>query len=224
MNESVDFYCERCSDAFWAEPLNALSNVSFLIAAALAYRLARRQSRLTRPVVAMIVMACLVGIGSFTFHTFATRATQVMDILPIFAFQVYFLWLYLVRFLAWNRISATVGCVGFLATNLAMIGLPPWLNGSMIYAPTYVLIGAMTVYHNLARLPATGWMVTLLISFSLSLCCRTIDMAVCQSWPLGTHFLWHLINGLVLFASIRVVMESEARPPGRSDHSASRAH
>ncbi|TWU55644.1 ceramidase domain-containing protein [Rubripirellula reticaptiva] len=220
MNESVDFYCERCSDALWAEPLNALSNVSFLVAAALAYRLARRSSRLTGTVFAMIVLACLVGFGSFVFHTFATRATQVMDILPIFVFQVYFLWLYLVRFLAWNRLAATVGCIGFLIANIAMLGLPRWLNGSMIYAPTYVLIGAMTVYHQISRLPAAGWMVTLLTGFSLSLCCRTIDMAVCQAWPVGTHFLWHLVNGVVLFASIRVVMECEAQPLASAGDSA----
>lgn len=27
---------------------------------------------------------------------------------------------------------------------------------------------------------------------------RTIDQAVCASFPLGTHFAWHLLNGLVI--------------------------
>ena len=31
----LDFYCERTSAAFWAEPFNAVSNASFLVAAAL---------------------------------------------------------------------------------------------------------------------------------------------------------------------------------------------
>ncbi|TWU54524.1 Ceramidase [Rubripirellula tenax] len=207
-SESLDFYCERCSDAFWAEPLNAISNVSFLIAAGMAYRLARRESRLSGPVVAMVVMAGLVGLGSFAFHTFATRATQVLDILPIFSFQLYFLWLYLRRLLNWNRGATAATSVVFLCANFAMLTLPPWLNGSLLYAPTYVLLAAMTVHHLVTRLAATRWMVSLLIGLSLSLCCRTIDMAVCESLPIGTHFLWHLINGFVIYASIMVVVVS----------------
>ena len=33
MCKAVDIYCERTTDALWAEPLNAISNVAFLIAA-----------------------------------------------------------------------------------------------------------------------------------------------------------------------------------------------
>jgi hypothetical protein len=32
----VDLYCERTDPSFWAEPINALSNLSFLLAAWLA--------------------------------------------------------------------------------------------------------------------------------------------------------------------------------------------
>ncbi len=254
MNESIDYYCERCSDEFWAEPLNALSNVSFLIAAVMAFVVARRQSQLSGfdgrdpvirdaktksvvdrsvdhcfprlidgaisdppsanvpafpsgPVKTLIGMSALVGVGSFAFHTFANRVTEVIDILPIFAFQVYFLWLYLVQFLDWRRGLATLGCVVFLVANLSMLAIPPWLNGSLMYAPTLALIAAMTVHHLIQRMAGADWMVVMLIGFCVSLCFRTIDMAVCQSWPIGTHFLWHLINGLVLYAAIRVVMK-----------------
>ncbi len=31
--QAVDIYCERTSAAFWAEPVNALSNLSFIAAA-----------------------------------------------------------------------------------------------------------------------------------------------------------------------------------------------
>jgi hypothetical protein len=44
-NAFVDNYCERTGAGFWAEPLNAISNASFLVAAALAFRLWRRRGR-----------------------------------------------------------------------------------------------------------------------------------------------------------------------------------
>jgi hypothetical protein len=28
---------------------------------------------------------------------------------------------------------------------------------------------------------------------------RTLDAAMCDAFPLGTHFLWHLINAALLF-------------------------
>ena len=34
--------------------------------------------------------------------------------------------------------------------------------------------------------------------FVVSVICRMIDPLVCGSFPLGTHFLWHIFNGLML--------------------------
>ena len=43
-SESIDLYCERTDPSFWAEPVNALTNIAFLIAAYAAYRLWRRDA------------------------------------------------------------------------------------------------------------------------------------------------------------------------------------
>ncbi|MEW6631393.1 MAG: hypothetical protein AB1440_11025, partial [Pseudomonadota bacterium] len=34
--------------------------------------------------------------------------------------------------------------------------------------------------------------------FVVSVICRMLDPIVCASFPLGTHFLWHIFNGLML--------------------------
>jgi hypothetical protein len=39
---SVDNYCERTDAAFWSEPLNAVTNGAFILAAAYAFLLWRR--------------------------------------------------------------------------------------------------------------------------------------------------------------------------------------
>ena len=47
---------------------------------------------------------------------------------------------------------------------------------------------------------------------ALSLLFRTIDAGVCAAFPLGTHFLWHLLNAAMLWWMIRVLVRSA---PGR---------
>ncbi|SFO40307.1 hypothetical protein SAMN03159463_01743 [Mesorhizobium sp. NFR06] len=34
--------------------------------------------------------------------------------------------------------------------------------------------------------------------FVVSVICRMIDPLVCAGFPLGTHFLWHIFNALML--------------------------
>jgi hypothetical protein len=42
---------------------------------------------------------------------------------------------------------------------------------------------------------------TLLI---LSILFRSIDLPLCSGWPLGTHFMWHILNALMLGWMIEV--------------------
>ena len=41
--------------------------------------------------------------------------------------------------------------------------------------------------------------------FTLSVAFRTVDIAVCAAFPLGTHFLWHSLNGVVLYLLLRAL-------------------
>src|SRR3979490_2605804 len=99
----IDLYCERTDASFWAEPANALTNAAFLIAAAAAFWLWRRQSGSDRsrdwPALALIVVVVAVGIGSFVFHTLATRGAVLADVIPIAVFIYGYLLLALRRFL-----------------------------------------------------------------------------------------------------------------------------
>ena len=43
---------------------------------------------------------------------------------------------------------------------------------------------------------------------AVSISVRSLDLAVCETLPIGTHFLWHLLNA-VMFV---VVLETYRRP------------
>jgi hypothetical protein len=94
MTDVMDVYCERVGPGLLAEPLNAVSNASFLLAAWAAWVLAKRTGTLSAGVRALIAIAALVGIGSILWHTYATSLALILDIVPILIFIIWFIWLY----------------------------------------------------------------------------------------------------------------------------------
>lgn len=51
----------------------------------------------------------------------------------------------------------------------------------------------------------------------MSLFFRTIDMAVCESIPIGTHFLWHLLNGVLVYLAAYSLLMNIQASPGKSN-------
>ena len=88
--DSVSAYCERLGPGFFAEPLNALSNVAFVVAAIALTRLhadlRRDGQRIPGDVRALPWLVWGVAICSLLFHTFATRWSGSLDSLSILLF------------------------------------------------------------------------------------------------------------------------------------------
>src|SRR4051794_14524228 len=82
-------YCERCGPGLLAEPINASTNLSFLIAAWAAWFLARRANALHAGTWGLIALSVAIGIGSALYHTFATGWARVLDVVPILHFQLW---------------------------------------------------------------------------------------------------------------------------------------
>ncbi len=196
-SEPVDLYCERIATGFWAEPVNALSNVAFVVAAVIAFVRWRRAGAGDWPSLALILVLVAIGLGSFAFHTLATRGAVYLDVIPIAIFIYGYLLLALRRLLAlpW-RASIEVLVVFFAASRvLPFVAGPGALNGSIDYLPALVAMLIM-VWFVPAEVRRAIWLAALL--FVVSLAFRTMDQAACAAFPLGTHFVWHLLNAAVL--------------------------
>jgi hypothetical protein len=203
----MQIYCERCGPGLFDEPLNAASNAVFLVAAFAAWWSASRRGVLSPGLWALIVLATAVGIGSTLWHTFATSWAMVLDIVPIMLFQFTFLWLYGRYAAGLSRLAVGATLVVYVALAVWLRRYEAWLNGSIMYAPAVVLAWVVGVHHARSGRP---WRFALLISagvFCVALVCRSIDLVVCRRLPIGTHFLWHLLNGLVVYLAMRVVVE-----------------
>ena len=213
---TLKLYCERLDAGLWAEPLNATSNIAFFLAAWLAWR-AGAVRRQRGPAVQWLVgLMVAIGIGSTLFHTFATTWARMLDLFPIFLFQVSFLWLYGRRVVRWGVGATGALLVGFVVAIYISRAFPNVLNRSLLYAPGFLCNVGLGVYHWYSgkqepfRLLAAAGVLTVALVF------RTIDTAICPYVPWGTHFLWHLLIPFVLYLAFRALLANLADPQDAS--------
>lgn len=201
--EPIDAYCERTGPEYWAEPVNAVTNAAFLIAAWVMWR--RTAGMPTGR--ALSAVLGVIGVGSFLFHTHANRLTALMDVLPILGFILLYLYAATRDFLGLSRVWAAGAVLAFFPyaalTVPALAAILP-LGSSSAYLPVPVLIlGYAAVLRRRAPRTARG-MALVAGSLVVSLAFRTLDGPVCGALPFGTHFLWHLLNALMLAWMIEV--------------------
>jgi len=202
----VDVYCERVESGFWAEPLNAVSNLAILGAAVAVWFLARRTPVAIR---LLAVLVAFVAVAGAVFHTTAASWAAEVDTGSITVFLTYYVVLFTHLFLVvpW-RAAWLAGPVFLLFTALvsAVVGY----GGAGIFISTLLTFAFLS--YALARSPyrelrdhtrpfalATG-------VFTVSLMLRTMDSPLCDTLSTGTHFLWHLLNALALFLVCRAAI------------------
>ncbi|WP_424362306.1 ceramidase domain-containing protein [Methylocystis parvus] len=198
-HEPVIDYCERLDGRFWAEPLNAVSNAAFLVAAAAAYALLRRQGGRDAPAAALIAVTATVGVGSFVFHTVATRGAMLLDVIPIAVFIYGYFLLALRRFFGLALAPAIAVMLAFAVASFTIDAHVKGLNGSVAYLPALAALLSFAALLWGRRPEAAKGLAAAAATFLVSLGFRTIDRDICASFPSGAHFLWHLLNACVLW-------------------------
>ena len=214
---SIDAYCERTSAAFWAEPLNALSNLAFIAAGLVGLSLWKMRGGRDPPAYALCLLVLVIGVGSFLFHTFATRWASLADVIPIAVFIYAYFAVALVRFFGLSRLMAGLGTVGFFAASFLVEPVFAILVGSSAgYVPALLamlIIGGLLV----ARDREPGSLVLAAgATFLVSLTFRILDAPLCEIWPLGTHPFWHLLNAATLGLLLAAAIDADRgvrRPP-----------
>lgn len=207
----LDAYCERAGEAgLWAEPLNALTNLFFIVAAILAARMLLKTSVAGRKFDLWLLVAALfaIGIGSGLWHLYANSHTMLMDVIPITLFINIYLVSALRRLflLNWNKVVFWWFAY-FAAGMVAQYTLPPdMLNGTIMYIPTFITLAVMTVMLKKRGDGAAHAFTLALAVWCASLTFRTVDMQVCAQFPWGTHFLWHTLNAWVLWRLLKVLI------------------
>lgn len=215
--QAVDAYCERTGSEYWSEPLNAVTNAAFLLAALWVWR----QTRGYPAARILAVTLGLIGIGSWMFHTQATRIAELADVLPIAAFILIYVFAASRDLLGLRTGWAVATAVAFLpyaAATVPLWSLLPGLGSSAGYMPVPVLILAYAwLLRDRNPQVARGFCLgagLLLISIAF----RSADAPICAALPIGTHFIWHVLNAVVLGHMIRALVRGHlARRPRAGD-------
>lgn len=204
----IDIYCERLGPGFWAEPFNAVSNLAFLISGALlTATLSRSDGKAARdPALwGLVTLVFLIGAGSGLFHTLARRWAMVADITPITLFILSYSFLALRRFVRLGTLPSLCGVVLVLALTGGVPALTGFRGGS--YLPALFVLLGLGLFLRFRGEPEVG---RVLLGagclFAVSLGFRTADGPVCGSFPVGTHFLWHVLNAWVLYIVTRAMI------------------
>ena len=205
----MDAYCERVGMGVFAEPLNAVSNVSFLLAALAAWVLATRTGALSAGVRVLIALGASVGIGSILWHTYPNMLTLILDSVPILIFIMWYIWLYARNVIGMRPLFAVASAAAFLLATFLALPFAGVLHGAFVYTPGLIVTLVLGVLHARDRRRAARF--TLLAAagvYLVALFFRTIDNEVCPVLPIGTHFLWHLLIGLVTYLAMRPLILS----------------
>lgn len=232
--EHVFLYCERGTNpALWAEPINAISNAGFFLAALMGWQLLlwRPPEERSADQYLLVALTFLIGFGSLAFHLYADEGTALADVIPIVLFMLVYLGFALNRFLTvppgWTvllaigfallvgaamRVQCWDGGIGF-AGSAVPDGAKPCLNGSVAYLPALgalIVIGMLLAERHHRAGPYVVWAAAI---FAISIVFRTVDLAFCNQVVIdgrnvGTHFIWHLLNALVLFLLLRASLEA----------------
>lgn len=208
-NQAIDFYCERTTVGFWAEPLNALSNLAFVLAG--IYGLKQFRVKASGWLLALSVLAISVGIGSFLFHTFANKWSHLADIVPIGLFMATFIGFTANRIFKQGKAKTILSVVIFLGLSVLVERFQPrhLLNGSLGYIHAITALIVLSTYLKSKAHHLAPYFLSASIIFSLSLVFRTIDHDFCSWLSIGTHFLWHTFNGLLMYVLLKAVIHCD---------------
>ena len=209
---AFDNYCERTDLTYWSEPINALTNIAFLVAAVIMWR--RCEGLWQGRFLSATLFA--IGIGSWLFHTHATVWAVTLDVLPIMVFGLFYIYLANRDFWGLGHWISAGGAALFvpfsaLVTKVAS-AMPFFAISSGYWAFPVAILSYGLLLLSRDRMLGRGLVIGAMI-LCVSLTFRSLDAALCPSFALGTHFMWNILNGIMLGWMIEVWRRKVAGAP-----------
>ncbi len=207
---SIGHYCGRYSEGFLGEPQNSISNIVFIIGAAYAWHVSRSTGYQDAWAMLLFILAAAIGFGSFTFHTFPTETTLLIDLIPIQLFGLAYFGYIGSRYFEATNLSVAMALVAFFFIRQFWISFMPQgaLGGGITHIPTLALVFLCSAYL-LFKFRRLGiLMFAAGVTYSAALYIRTWDLYLCSEFPFGLHWAWHVLTGLTVGILVYAVASS----------------
>ena len=204
LSQPIDIYCERVDVGIWAEPINAVTNFAFILAAIIMW--IRCKNLVEGRVLAFLLFS--IGCGSFLFHTFAQTWAAILDVTPILIFILTYIYAANRRFLVWSKRMSITGVILFLPYQFLVVSILSsiqFLGSSAQYVPVAILIFFYSALLHKSKTNLSRELFVGATILSLSIFARTIDEPLCLIVSVGTHFIWHILNAIMLAWMIEIL-------------------
>ena len=204
LSQSIDIYCERLDVGIWAEPINAVTNFAFILAAIIMW--IRCKNLVEGRVLAFLLFS--IGCGSFLFHTFAQTWAAILDVTPILIFILTYIYAANRRFLVWSKRMSITGVILFLPYQFlveSILSSIQLFGSSAQYVPVAILIFFYSALLHKSKTNLSRELFVGATILSLSIFARTIDEPLCLIVSVGTHFIWHILNAIMLAWMIEIL-------------------
>ena len=204
LSKPIDIYCERLDIGIWAEPINAVTNVAFILASIFMWL--RCKNLVEGRILSFLLFS--IGCGSFLFHTFAQTWAAILDVAAILIFILTYIFIANRSFLAWSKMVSLIGVILFFPYQLLLANILSniqFFGSSVQYIPVAILI---FIYSGLLCKTEPNLSRGLLIGATilcLSIVFRIIDEPLCSILSVGTHFVWHILNAIMLSWMIEIL-------------------
>ena len=234
LSDRVFQYCERGTNpSLLAEPVNALSNIAFVVAGAAVLYMLLRQPSYRREIDHYVLTGLIfcIGVGSFLFHTFANRWSALADAGPIVLFVLIYTAYALARFLVappgmsyiLTSCLAAATIAGLVLTcgpgNIALGDLAAaCLNGGVGYVPTLIVLALIAYLMHRQGHKATSYVMWASMTFAGALAMRMVDLQFCapltyHTHAIGSHFLWHVLVAVTLYLLMKAAIDHPGMEP-----------
>ena len=200
-------YCEYISNFWLHEPLNAITNFGFFIGAYFLYRLIKKNNLNMNLGTVLISMMIALGLGSLAWHSYRITPTLLMDEIPIYIF-IAFAFYFLTKSLARSHKLTIIISFFTALIYYAVFAYIPSLNVFQ-GAFKYIFVVLLFLILSMLIVKKFGPHYSLILPLSLlafGVLFRIMDLYICPVFPLGTHFIWHiLVVSTMYFTSIIIL-------------------
>ncbi len=205
-------YCESYQHLWLNEPLNIISNLSFFVGAYYLYKLARNKKYNKNVSIFLTGIMVILGLGSLAWHSHRTTLTLLSDELPIYIFII-FAFYFLIQSLT-KKHTLTVTTLFFtILVYYLLFAYIPVLNlfqGSLhyVFALCIFFVINTLIIHKFGSSYSFTFPLSILV---IALIFRMIDISLCPIFPIGTHFLWHILVATGIYLSSHTILHLDQK-------------
>ena len=201
------YYCERTSIYAFAEPINTISNLAFILCG--LYLIFKKDMKLN----IFPYLIIFIGIGSFLFHLLPTKTFSTLDIFSIILFVFSYNYVLNKNVLGKSPIYSLLSSIFVIIASfyLGKLLLNTIIGSSSFYLGLLIYMIFMMLLTKKNKNAKYFLFATLL--FTASILIRSIDFYVCNYFKTGSHFIWHILNSIVLYLLVMFLSSTNRTSP-----------